>query len=88
MFEVERFSDFLMFFIVLAIAVGLVLILLVVISTFRRKGNFGINLEKVTCFNCGTVAPQVRRPKNLRQALWGGWTCECGTELDKWGAQV
>lgn len=74
--------------ILIPVAIFLVLFLLVVISTFRRKGRLGINLEKVTCFNCGTVAPLIRQPKNLRQAMWGGWTCECGTELDKWGRKV
>ncbi len=74
--------------ILIPIGVGLILILFLVMSTFRRKGKFGINFEKVTCFSCGTVAPAVRRPRNLRQALWGGWTCDCGIELDKWGSKV
>jgi hypothetical protein len=31
----------------------------------------------------------IRKPKNRRQALWGGWTCEaCGLEYDKWGRTV
>ena len=71
----------------IAIAVSLLLFLLLVISTLR-KGKLGINLEKLTYFNCGTDAPLVRKPQNVRQALWGGWPCECGTELDKWGSEV
>ena len=38
------------------------------------------------CATCGASAPAIRRPANLRQALWGGWTCpNCGTELNRWG---
>ncbi len=37
------------------------------------------------CPSCGTDIPTFRRPKNFRQMMWGGWTCEkCGTEVDKW----
>lgn len=45
-----------------------------------------INLNPTVCSKCGHHLPQIRRPKNLRQVLWGGWTCpNCGTELDKSG---
>ena len=38
---------------------------------------------------CGTPVPSVRRPTSLRQALWGGWTCQtCSTELDRSGNQL
>lgn len=41
------------------------------------------------CPKCGKEQPRVRRPKNLRQALWGGYTCEsCGTEMDKFGKEI
>lgn len=38
----------------------------------------------LSCPNCRTPLPRVRRPKNMRQFLWGGWTCaKCGAELDR-----
>ena len=64
---------------------------LVVRDTTRKQGNWGINLQSVSgaplqCPSCATPIPTVRVPKNLRQFLWGGWTCSgCGVELDKWG---
>ena len=62
---------------------------LVVRDTVRKRGRWGINLRPVRCPECGAPAPAVRRPKNRRQALWGGCTCEeCGTEYDKWGQPV
>lgn len=45
-----------------------------------------VNLQPTTCSKCGYDLPQIRKPKNLRQVLWGGWTCpNCGAELDKSG---
>lgn len=45
-----------------------------------------VNLKPTVCSKCGHDLPQIRRPKNLRQVVWGGWTCpKCGTELDKSG---
>jgi predicted RNA-binding Zn-ribbon protein involved in translation (DUF1610 family) len=61
----------------------------VVRDTIRRRGRWGINLRRVHCPACGESAPVIRKPKNRRQALWGGWTCEaCGLECDKWGRTV
>jgi len=41
------------------------------------------------CPECGEPVPVVRRPANLRQALWGGATCRnCGVEFDKFGRLV
>ncbi len=38
------------------------------------------------CEKCGTELPRHRRPENIHQLLWGGWTCpSCGAELDSWG---
>ena len=38
---------------------------------------------------CSTEMPMYRHPASVRQALWGGWTCEtCGTELDRHGMEV
>ena len=79
---------------VVALAVVMALVLataaiLVVRDTVRKRGRWGINLRPVRCPECGEPAPVVRRPKNRRQALWGGCTCEeCGTEYDKWGQPV
>ena len=54
-----------------------------------RSGRMGINLEKVSCPQCGEKMSQVRKPANISQALWGGWTCgECGTEMDKYGERI
>lgn len=59
---------------------------LMVVQTIQRKGRMGVNLRSTECPRCGTPFPAVRRPANLRQALWGGWTCAgCGQESDKWG---
>ena len=54
-----------------------------VIRAGRKMGmNFTPDLK---CPNCSARVPAVRRPKNLRQALWGGFTCSnCGKEYDKW----
>ena len=61
----------------------------VIRDTVRKQGRWGINLQPVRCPKCEAPAPTVRRPKNRRQALWGGCTCEeCGTEYDKWGRLV
>jgi hypothetical protein len=71
---------------VLGLATGTVL---VIRDTVRRRGPWGINLRPVRCPTCSEPASVIRRPKNLRQALWGGCTCEeCGTEYDKWGRKI
>jgi hypothetical protein len=63
-------------------------ILLVAFGTVTKNG-WGINLEPVNCPACGSPMPQVRQPKSLRQALWGGGTCgKCGCEMDKWGRLI
>jgi hypothetical protein len=49
-------------------------ILLVAIGTVT-KNRWGMNLESVNCPTCDSPIPQVRQPKSLRQALWGGGTC-------------
>lgn len=65
---------------------GVVLLVLLIRGT-QQKTNLGLNLSVANaCPSCGAALPAVRAPKNLRQALWGGWTCaKCGVELDKWG---
>jgi len=48
-----------------------------------------VNIKKVHCPDCGKEQPKVRKPKNLRQAMWGGNTCtECGCEMDRFGKKV
>ena len=62
---------------------------LVVRDTIRQRGNWGLNFRPVVCPECGEPAPAVRAPRNRRQTLWGGATCEeCGTEYDKWGHRI
>lgn len=54
-----------------------------------KSGRWGMNFEPVHCPECGELAPTVRRPRNRRQALWGGWTCHaCGCEMDKYGVKI
>lgn len=69
---------------------GILLILgLMLRDTIRQRGNWGINVKRVVCTQCGTPMPMVRKPANWRQTLWGGGTCpECGFELDKWGRPI
>lgn len=46
-----------------------------VFMTFARK--------PAKCEKCGREQPKVRKPANMQQAMWGGYTCEgCGSELD------
>lgn len=62
-------------------------LLVTLIRGTQHKTKMGINLSPPSgCPKCGEPLPALRAPKNLRQALWGGWTCRrCQTELDKWG---
>jgi hypothetical protein len=68
------------------IFIGLLIIgtILVINSTEKREGKWGINTNTVMCPRCGLALPKIRKPENLRQALWGGWTCKnCSCEVDK-----
>ena len=78
------------FEIILIIAAGAAAVTgVVLIALWPRKGRWGINLSNVSCPRCGRAMPRVRRPRNLRQVLWGGWTCpDCGCEMDKYGKEV
>ncbi|HEU5117799.1 MAG TPA: hypothetical protein VFT74_14325, partial [Isosphaeraceae bacterium] len=43
-------------------------------------------MDTTVCSQCGNPRPVVRKPANLRQALWGGWTCPyCENEFDRFG---
>ena len=66
-----------------------IILSLVLIDTVRQKGRFGINVRVPNCPKCGQPAPVIRKPKSIRQFLWGGCTCtKCGCEIDKWGNEI
>jgi hypothetical protein len=53
------------------------------------KNNWGINLRRVACPNCGTEVGRLRVPSTGKQAMWGGHTCpNCRCEMDKWGRRT
>ena len=58
--------------------------------SIKKDGKWGINpAVSIACPRCGVILPKIRKPKYLRQALWGGGTCEnCGCEVDKWGKEI
>jgi hypothetical protein len=73
--------------VVLIVILGLLFTgaVLVTVGTVT-KNRWGINLDSASCPSCKVPIPQPRKPQSLKQALWGGSTCEqCGTESDKWG---
>ncbi len=62
---------------------------LMIRDTVRRRGGWGVNVERVACPCCAADLPRLRRPRSFRQAMWGGYTCaDCGCEVDKWGREV
>jgi DNA-directed RNA polymerase subunit RPC12/RpoP len=67
-----------------------ILVLKTVRDQTRRKAAFwGVNFRRVNCPKCGHKTPVLRKPRSVRQALWGGWTCSgCGTEMDKLGTDI
>lgn len=68
---------------------GTGLFIWMLVSSIKRKGKMGINIQREDCPQCGLALPLVRKPANLRQIMWGGWTCQgCQAELDKWGQPV
>jgi hypothetical protein len=63
-------------------------VILVLYGTSVRN-KWGVNVKAAHCIKCDASAPNVRIPKNLREFLWGGWTCHsCGTRVDKWGSEI
>ena len=68
--------------------VAIVFGLIMIFAGTKGKEKWGINLGTVTCPRCKTPQPKARTPQNTRQALWGGSTCVCGCEMDKWGREV
>lgn len=74
--------------VLVAVVVGS-LCLKLLVKYWPRTGGIGINLSKVSCPECGEEMPKKRKPINMRQTLWGGWTCtKCNAEMDKYGAKV
>jgi len=68
-----------------ALAIGMVLVVYGTVA----KNRWGISLEEVSCPRCNKLLPKVRKPRSLREFMWGGWTCpNCGVEVDKWGRQA
>ncbi len=75
--------------IIVTASILVVLISRLFLKYWPRNGKIGVNLEKVCCPNCKEVMPKIRKPTNLKQALWGGLTCKnCGTEMDKYGVKI
>lgn len=73
---------------ILTIAVFLVGLVLVAHGTLV-KNRWGMNLDSVVCPACGASEGFLRAPRSVKQALWGGWTCQkCGCAMDKWGRAV
>ena len=77
----------------------LIVIFCIYVRLLRRdnskKSKWGINLKAInpklplTCPNCYTNLSKVRKPENMRQFLWGGFTCKsCGKEYDKWLSEI
>jgi hypothetical protein len=75
---------------IFAIYSGLMALALLAIllgTIFRTRA--GINTAAVTCPNCNSPQPAMRKPTSVRQAMWGGHTCaQCATEMDKWGRRI
>ena len=47
---------------------------------------FAMSRKPVNCPSCGREQPKMRKPANVEQAMWGGYTCEgCGADLDARG---
>jgi len=60
--------------------------MLLVVHGTIFKTRWGINTDtQVECPGCHKMRGQIRTPRNSKQALWGGSTCDhCGLEVDKW----
>lgn len=60
--------------------------MLLVVHGTIFKTRWGINTAtQVECPGCHKMRGQIRAPRNSKQVLWGGSTCDhCGLEVDKW----
>ena len=76
--------------IIIALVIGVIAVLLLaMIKKNSRFSDLGINLGRVYCPKCNHKQPIMRKPKNERQALFGGYTCKnCDTEMDKFGTEI
>jgi hypothetical protein len=55
----------------------------------RRRHLVGFHFGNIYCPKCNEAVPQTRKPRSVRQELYGGWTCaSCGTEMDKLGTDI
>jgi hypothetical protein len=53
------------------------------------KNRWGINFDAISCPRCKASLPQIRKPRSLQEALWGGGACPvCSASIDKWGREV
>lgn len=55
------------------------------VLTIIVLGWFILNQKPVKCASCGREQPKMRKPANMEQAMWGGYTCVCGANLDAKG---
>ena len=64
-------------------------VLLVALFFHRRQAQFrGLGLFGASCPQCAAPLPTVRKATSIREALWGGWTCEnCGCKVDRRGRE-
>jgi hypothetical protein len=64
--------------------------MLLVIHGTIFKTRWGINtVTQIECPGCHRLHGQIRTPRNVRQMLWGGFTCsQCGVEVDKWNRPI
>ena len=55
----------------------------------RKQAQFrGIGLLGASCPRCAAPLPTYRKATSIREALWGGWTCEkCGCKIDRYGRE-
>lgn len=66
-----------------------ILVFYALIRIWPKSGKMGISTKTISCPQCGLKAPMIRRPANLKQFLWGGWTCaKCKCEFDKYGNEI
>jgi hypothetical protein len=81
-------TESLMWIFAIAIVVVGVALSMVLIGSIRQRGRFGINADIPNCPRCGERVAVVRAPQSISQFLWGGFTCKCGCEMDKWGKPI
>jgi hypothetical protein len=64
-------------------------ILCVTLYFFHDLIFFQLFTPRRKCPDCSEVLPRFRKPDNLRQLCWGGWTCpKCGCNLNSRGRKI